>query len=180
MALIALAAIVGGCASTGPQSTRLTTDDFIATSSDMAAQLRGSDFLRERTPDSPRIVIAIRSVENLTSDLMSGGEKWTLMNRVRNSVAVRDVCREKNIAFVIPAEKLESGREKGTLEPDAAAGRAPTHVMSAIFTSIRRAAKNQRADVYSCQYQITDLATGQLAWSGVFEFQRQAAGRAYD
>lgn len=175
----AACALAAGCA--GPaRSTAITVGDIQETAAEMAARLRGSDFLKERGPDSPRMVVAIQKVENLTLDLIPEADRWYLMDKVRSSFSLTELSKEKNIAFVIPAEKLRAARAKGTLEGDFAPERAPTHEMTATFRSVTRTAGLDRTDLYLCEYRITDLADGALEWSDAFEFKRAALGRAYD
>lgn len=177
--MAACAAGMPGCAAP-VKSTAITVSDIQEVAVEMAAKLRGSDFLKDRGPDSPRMVIAIQRVENLTLDIIPEADRWYLMDRVRSSFSLAELSKEKNIGFVIPAEKLRAAREKGTLDDDFAAGRAPTHEMTATFRSVTRAAGLNRTDLYLCEYRITDLADGTLDWSDAFEFKRAALGRAYD
>src|SRR5689334_9344693 len=69
---------IASCA--GPaRSTALTMGDLEATTAAMAAKLSASPLLAERNAHSPRMVIAISKVENLSSDLIPEGEQWWLM-----------------------------------------------------------------------------------------------------
>lgn len=175
----ACALAAGGCAAPA-RSTAITVGDIQETAAEMAAKLRASDFLKERGPGSPRMVIAIQKVENLTMDLIPEADRWYLMDKVRSSFSLTELSKEKNIAFVIPAEKLRAARERGTLDETFAAERSPTHEMTATLRSVTRTAGQARTDLYLCEYRITDLADGALEWSDAFEFKRAALGRAYD
>jgi hypothetical protein len=179
LSVLILGACLAGCAG-APKSTQMTSDDLEVTTAAMAQQLSGSRFLADRGPDSERMVIAINKVENLTSDLMPVGEQWMLMERVKGSLPIVELGKQKNIAFVIPAEHLREGRARGTLPEEYASERKPTHEMSATFISGTRMAGKDRTDAYLVEYRITDLATGELVWNGTFEFKRAAAGLAYD
>ena len=172
-------AAVGGCAAPA-RTTTMTAQDLEETTAEMAARLRASDLLVNRTPDSPRMVIAINKVQNLSSDLIPEGEQWWLMERVRTSLPVVELGKQRNVAFVIPAEHLRGGQSRGTLDAEFASGRRPTHEMSATFRSGTRSAGKHRTDAYLVEYRITDLETGELAWVDTFEFKRAAVGLAYD
>ena len=174
-ALGALAA----CAATPARASTLTSDDLVVTTDQMASQLAASEFLGSRTPESPPIVIAIDKVQNLTSDLIPEGQQWWMMARVRDQLNLNTLRRDRNVRFVIPRQYLREGMERGNLE-DGVAARAPTHQMSATFHSATRFAKATRTDAYLCEYRITSLETGELQWSGTFEFKRAAFGKAYD
>ncbi|MDX2148628.1 MAG: hypothetical protein SFZ23_14015 [Planctomycetota bacterium] len=181
---------LGGCASGGTRSTRLQADDFQATAVEVAAKLSASDWLRERGPDSPPIIVTISSVENLSSDIITQGERWYLMERLVDSDALAALRRERNIRFVLNAERAQSLRigeradagPTSSLQADAPqpAGRAPTHAMHATLQSITRAAGLDRTEVYACQYRLVELASGETIWTDRFEFKRAAVGRSYD
>jgi hypothetical protein len=171
---------LAGCASTGPKSTVLTASDLDTTTAVMAQKLSDSRLLAERTPDSPKMTIAISKVQNLTSDIITEGEQWSLMEKVRGSLPIVELGKQKNLTFVIPAEHLRSAQAKGTLPTDFASGRKPTHEMDATFRSATRSGGLDRTDAYLVEYRITDLASGELVWDETFEFKRVARGLSYD
>lgn len=179
VAATACCATLSGCASPA-RATTLSADDLETTSNEMAAKLRDSQFLRERTPDSERMVIAINKVENLTSDIIPSGEAWWMMTRVRDSIGIQVLSKEKNIRFVIPEEFLRQARGAGTLPADAGLARNPTHEMGATFRSVTRAASRNRTDAYLCEFRISSLADGETKWLDAFEFKKTAVGRSYD
>ncbi len=162
----------------------MTTEDYEYVAVDMADKLRAglveSSLLANRTGDTPPMVIAISKVTNLTSDLMSEGAKWYLMERVKSALPLSTLSRDKNIVFVIPAEHLRDAHRRGTVESDFAAERKPSHAMTATFTSVTRATGKDRTDLYYCEYTITDLKSGEMVWTDKVEFKRVAHGRAWD
>jgi len=179
LSAIAALGILPGCANK-PRSTTLTVSDIESTAAEMAAKLGGSELLAARTPESPPMVIAINKVENLTSDLIPESEQWYLMQKVRGSLPIVNLGKERNVKFVIPVQHLREGRESGAYAENVAAERRPTHEMSATFRSATRAASLDRTEVYMCEYRITDLTSGELEWTEIVEFKRAAFGRAYD
>lgn len=162
------------------QSTRLQTRDFQDISTEVAASLQSSDFLRDRTSDSALILIAIRKIENLTTDILAEGEKWFLMDRVMNSGVMTELRHERNIRFVIPKDRLDALAEANQWAGPIAADRHPTHTMTAVLRNVTRAAGIDRTDLYSAHYAITSLGTGETVWSGEYLLKRVAAGRAYN
>lgn len=179
-ALIAAGSLapLSGC-STPARASTLTGDDLVVTTDQMASRLAASEFLGTRTPDSPPIVVAIDKVQNLTSDLIPEGQQWWMMARVRDQLNTNTLRRDRNVRFVIPQQFLREGMERGNFE-EGVAQRAPTHEMAATFRSATRFAKAARTDAYMCEYRITDITTGELQWTGEFEFKRAAFGKAYD
>jgi hypothetical protein len=179
IAAIASVALLAGCAGAA-RSTQLTNADLDDTTAVMSQKLAGSRLLAERTAQSPRMVVAIAKVENLSSDLIPESEQWMLMERVKGSQPIIQLGKEKNVAFVIPAEHLSAARRAGTLPEEAALARNPTHEMTATFRSGTRMMGMNRTDAYFVEYRITDLSTGTLEWDETFEFKRAASGIAYD
>lgn len=168
-----------GCAGT-PKSSALTSDDLSTTATELAAKLAASDFMRERTPESPRMVIALNKVENLSNDLIPSGEQWYMMVRLRDSMPIGSLRTQRNMAFVIPREHLDAGAEAGNFPAGFAGSREPTHEMSATFRSSRRAAGKDRTEGYDCEFRITDLSTRELVFADTVSFKRVSYGKSYD
>ncbi len=162
------------------QSTAITSEDLREITTEIAERLKASDFLRERTLESPPLTITLRKVINYTSDVLREGDRWYLMYRVLDSFEIRTLSQEKNIRIVIPVERLAELRANVPDAEQAAAARQPTHTMEAIFRSVTAAAGKARTDAYYCQYRVTELDTGEVVWSDRFEFKRAAVGRAYN
>jgi hypothetical protein len=167
----------GGCAAPA-RTTALSAGDLDAVVGDMAQRLHREVFA-DRTPESPPMRIAIQRVENLTSDIIPMDEQWQIMARIRDSQPIVELSNRCNVRFVIPAEYLAESRTRED-EPGFAAARAPTHEMTATFMSLLRSAGADRTDLYTCEFRITDLATGNLEWVGVFQFKRAAVGKSYN
>lgn len=174
-----MAVTIAGCG-TPPKTSTLTTEDLEETTTQMAAQLGSSDFLKERTKDSEAIIVAIDKVRNLTSDLIPEGQQWFMLSRVRDQLDVGTLRTTRNVRFVIPQQFLERAKRAGTIEGDLVLKREPTHQMSATFRSLTRAAGKDRTDAYICEYRITEIKSGALAWTGEYAFKRAAFGKAYD
>lgn len=169
--------IPAGCAS-APKSSRLSVDDIEFTAKELAAKLADSRLLRERTAESPRMVVAIDKVENLSNDLIPESDQWYMMVRVRNSQSMESLRRLRNIVFVVPAEKARSGVTE--FDREFTSGRRPTHVMSATYTSAVRTAGKDRTDAYMCELRMTDIDTREVVFADSVEFKKVAFGKAYD
>jgi hypothetical protein len=164
----------------GPHSASLTIDDLQSTATELAAKLSASDFLKQRTSGSPRMVIALNKVENLSNDLIPSADQWYMMVRLRDATPVATLRRDRNMAFVIPREHLQAGQEAGDLPADFASQRAPTHEMTATFRSARRSAGLERTEGYDCEFRITDLSTREVVFADNVSFKRIAHGLSYD
>ena len=168
-----------GCAPKASTS-RLTTDDLQTITIQMAESLGSSDFLSDRNPQSPDMIITLQSVQNLSSDLIPTSEQWYLVERVVDSLPVRELARSKNIRFVRAADKIREGRRRDNVRLDDASERAPTHILTATYTSVVRTTADERTDAYYCEYSIVDRASGELDWIDKFEFKREAFGLSWD
>ncbi|MEX2214786.1 MAG: hypothetical protein WD768_11690 [Phycisphaeraceae bacterium] len=150
----------------------------------MSAKLASSDFLRDRNPSSPPILITINKVENLTSDLIPPAEQWMLMARLQGSLNLVSVRNQKNISFQVPPEYGPLIRDAGYNEP---LPHSPmfTHTMTATYRSATRTKREDgfvvgRVDLYQMQYRIFDVTTRALVWNDEFAYKREALGRAQD
>lgn len=173
--LCVLASCLCACGSGAPKSSRLEVGDIEHTAKELAAKLSESDFLRGRSADSPRVVIAITRVENLSADVIPEADRWYLMARVRDSQGVQELRRLRNVVFILPG-----AYERSNSADDPPAERRPTHEMLATLHSATRTAGKDRTDAYLCEMRITSLDTGEIVWSGLVEFKKTAFGKSYD
>ena len=166
-----------------PQTTRMTAGDFVEMAGQMAQSLIHSDAVGERRPDSPRWVVSIDKVQNLSSDVMTEPEQWAIMARLRGAMPIQSLWDLKNVRFVIPPQRVVALRHHpDAVEFGASFGsrRQPTHMMTATFRSITRAQATRRIDLYYCEFEILDLDTGQTVWTDRFEYKRAARGHIWD
>ena len=180
--LLAFPACASGPAHMQGESSTIAFEDITDTAKEMAEKLASSDFLRDRTAASPPVTITLSKVVNYTSDVIRDSERWYLMYRVLDSLPLRELRTSKNIKVVIPRERLEDLRlAAGDPNlPPLGEQRDPTHVMDATFRSVTYQSGKARTDAYYCQYRITDIRSGEVAWSDGFEFKRSALGRLID
>ncbi len=178
----ACALIVGlaGCAGSGGGSSRLDNEDFIEFAASAGESLRASQQVRERNEGSEAWFVALTDPVNLSSDVISEGERWSIMERLKDSMPLASLRAERNISFVIPrevADRLEGIESDWQL---AMGDRAPSHTLEATIRSVTRRAHEQRADLYSFQMSIVDVSSGEVVWSDDLLLKRAAVGRAWD
>ena len=167
------------------QTTRMQLDDFNAAAAAMAQSLAASQWLRDRSSNSPPIIVTINKVQNLTDDIMTPAEQWMFIEKVRTTLPIQQLRETKNIHFQIPPEQQARLQADGfNLPPDTAP--QPTHLMTAVFLSAPRVVRNREAqidrrqDYYYMEYTVTDIATRKMVWSDTFEFKREARGLLID
>ncbi|MFO0830592.1 MAG: hypothetical protein U0637_01990 [Phycisphaerales bacterium] len=178
--LLGVCGVVLPACSAPARSTRLTGADLSDMAGELAQKLRDSDFMKLRTADSPAAVITWDRVENLTMDIITPGEQWSMMQRVRDSAGLVQLGKDKAFTLVIPAALKAEGEQRGGFERGFGAGRAPTHRMDATMRSATRSATSHRTDTYLCDFRVTELATGALLWSDTVALKRAAAGLSFD
>lgn len=166
-----------GCSSP-PRSSRLQTDDFVATASEMSASLAASDFLADRSPTSEPIVLSLQKTENLSTDVISEAEQWYLVERVFDTIPIRQLRDHYSIRVVRPADHIRASNRD--LYDDVSGRMPPTHTLTATFRTMLRSGNESRTDTYGCRYEVIDLTSGEVVWSDLFEFKRSAFGRSWD
>ncbi|MCE9591117.1 MAG: hypothetical protein K8S99_11395 [Planctomycetes bacterium] len=179
--LTAALLLLAACAPS--RSTRMTVSDWEVMGSAMAASLAQSPAITRRTPASEPWVVSIDKVQNLTSDVMTEGEQWGIIARLRGTLPMRALKDQKNIAFVIPPEQMKKVQQSG-----AAAGvdgqfgerRKPTHLMTATFRSVTRAQAERRTELYYAEFELLDIHDGVPVWTDRFEYKREAVGHVWD
>jgi hypothetical protein len=179
-------AATAGCETTPKygRSTRMTVDDLNTISAAMTQSLAQSDAIMNRTPTSPLWLISIDRVTNLSSDLMSESERWYVIQKIRSSLPIRAFSKQKNIRFLISAERLNAIRNDPNLDLNPTetrpANRKPTHQMTATFRSITRAQAIQRTELYYCEFELFNFQESTPVWIDKFEYKRGASGHIWD
>jgi hypothetical protein len=175
-----LAVALSGCASTPPRTTTLIQNDYDHISAEMAAKLRGSEFLASRGPDSPPMQVSIEKVQNLTSQIIPEADQWWFVHKLRAATPMNVLAEQKNIRFVMPPEQVARLRSRGDIDVRAPAERYPTHTMTATFRTTTRMSEQDRTELYMCSFSIIHIDTGELVWVDSVEFQRTAQGLMWD
>lgn len=170
--VITLMLMLVGCG-TARRTTRIAVDDYEVMATEMSDSLADSDAIAERGPDSEPWVVSINKVMNLTSDVMSESEQWSIVEQIRGSLPMSDLWKTKKIRFVLPAERREA-------DPMLSDDAGVTHVMTATFRSSTRAVADGRTELYYCEFELMDLKTGVPVWLDRFEYKRTASGLLWD
>jgi len=181
--VVAMSAVTG-CA--GPESTRLRASDFDETLGKMIQSLSSSEFLAERSPDSPPAWVVIDKVENLTNDVIPPAEQWMLVARLQSAMPLQRFREQYRVMFQITPERHALLRQAG-FTGELSTPPAITHTLSAVFMSAPRAGRdikagmvNTRSDYYYLEYRLVDVKTRETKWLDTFEIKQQAKGLAID
>lgn len=149
----------------------------------MSQSLRHSDAFTQRDPQSEPWVVSFEKVQNLSTEIMTRGEQWGIIAMIRGAQPINSLWDQSRVVFVIPAQYAID--QRGTLDSERAdkgfgSERGVTHTITATFRSVTRADAKGRTDLYSAQFQMLDLKTGEPVWLDEFEFKRTASGSIRD
>lgn len=136
----------------------------------------------QRGPNDEPWTVSIDKVTNLTDDLLTQGEQWGIMARLRGTQPIVTLWDEKKVRFVITPERRDLVKTQQPLDFDERFGqeRAVTHVLTATFRSVQRGDFTTRTDLYACEFELIDVRAGQPVWNDRYEFKRQALGAVWD
>lgn len=186
-AILLAAGVLSASACRSPENatTRMSVGDFEEVAAQFAAQLAKAKPIEGRTPQSdPPMVIAFQKVTNLSGDIMTPGDQWAALNQVRGTADVQRLWDDKRVAVVLTADQtrkqVQSGIEETRSGTSYAVDRHPTHIITATLHGTQRSAGNERTDLYVWQFEMFDLATNQLVWSGECLIKRRAFGSQRD
>lgn len=177
------AATLAGCRA-APATSRMSVEDFEEVAAQFAKSFGASPVLANRGPRSEPMVVAFQKVLNLSGDILTPGEQWAAINRVRSARPLERMWDEKQVAFVLSADQarrqVASGIEETRQGSGFAGERRPTHVVTATLQGTRRAQAGERTDMYVWHFEMLELRTNQLVWSGECLIKRQAFGSLRD
>lgn len=201
VALAATQAMLVSCAGQqAERTTRLRASDLEIGVAEVREDLASSAFMGTRTAESGPIRIVPSEMVNLSSDRLARIDRWAAVTKVLFDPSVRAMFEAKNIQTLMPrdtallltrygvdvdpAARVVGGAGLGVDEsPDF----APTHVFGARVMSITRAsgvgpreASNLRQETIRVEYQIVELQSRRVEWSGAHEFKRVGVGLLID
>jgi len=171
---------LSGCGSAPrAHTTFLNSVDLTDMTDRMAESFAGDELMTQRSPRSEPWVVSMDRVHNLTNQIIPEREKWLYLARLRALLQGSEMARQRNITWVIPPERWPMVQaELGDAPPELR--RAPTHELTAEFGALTSTSARGRSDAYLCEYQLVDLHSGQIVWSGRWEAKRSVAGKTYD
>ena len=186
-----LSGLVGCAAPDRTRTTRMTVGDLEEVAARIAASLGASEAIARRGPESQRWVIGTVPLLNLSTDIFTQAEKEWLPAKLRTSLPMLALGKERNLAFVaMPRRVLDERRrvvEEGETNIDPASlgrYRSTTHALVGEVRSVTRGTNRGdaagRTDLYYVEFELIDLATNQTLWSGACEIKRRAGGSLWD
>ena len=181
--------VVSLCGCGGGDSTRISVEQYRAFLPTLAEKFRESDFLAARSAASPTGAVSIVNVKNLTTDVIPLSLQWNLMAQLAGLLSELPACRATHLDFQLPPDRVAFLRRYGkTPEEMNLSPAPPTHIMSAVFRSVRRAARGDGGTgheekthlLYLLSVRIVNVQTRQMVFQGNIDFEVYAAGRSID
>ncbi len=177
-----------GCAAPPERTTLLRAADLRVNTMQIVDQLAGSDWLRGRDTQSPRIVLRPERLENLSDNRLSQGDQWAAMSMVLLNQRMLDMLRSRNVVVQMPPLRSEAIARAGLTVNEPAAQLEPTHLFSGRLRSLTRAGggenagsdRVQRRDTFLFEYVVSDIRSREVNWSGQTEISRLAHGSLID
>lgn len=187
LAGIVLAVSLCGCG--GGESTRISVEQYQAFLPTLAEKFRASKFLAARSEASPTATVSIVNVKNLTTDVIPLSLQWNLMAQLAGLLSELPDCRASHLDFQLPPDRVAFLRRYGkppeqmNIDPT-----PPTHIMSAVFRSVRRAGRDDNGAgheddthlLYLLSVKIVDVKTREMVFQGNIDFEVKATGRSID
>lgn len=166
-------------ASPHARTTFLNSVDLVDMTDRMAESFAADERMSARTSQSPPWVISMDRMHNYTNQIMPEDEKWLYLARLRAQLQQSEIVRRRNVIWVIPPERWPMvQRELGDAPLELR--RTPTHELTAEFGALTNTSGKGRSDAYLCEYQLVDIQSGEMVWSGMWEVKRSVAGKTYD
>jgi hypothetical protein len=190
-------AMVSCAAPQTERTTRLRASDLEIGVADVREDLAASAFLTGRGAESGGLRIVPSEMANLSSDRLARIDRWAAVTKVLFDPSVRALLEERNIQTLMPRDTallltrygvdVDPSTRVAPVGMDESPDFAPTHVFGARVMSITRASSNDRTEpsnlrqeTIRVEYQIVDLQSRRVEWSGAHEFKRVATGLLID
>ncbi len=177
-----------GCGQTG-RSARIPIKQYSLIVPQLTERFQASRFVLDRDGNAGPTLVAITNIKNLTTDVIPLYTQWSLMSQLSGRLSELPACRSRDIRFMIPPERREYLQRYAAAREDdelgVSPGDAPTHILSAVFRSVRRAEASDGYEedlqmLYVLDMQLTDARSREIVWHDSMDFQVQAQGLAID
>jgi hypothetical protein len=161
-------------------NTALDSVDLQKMTDDMAAKIVADPDVQAAIAKEGQLPVVVQPVENrMVAEVLPRGPAQAFTARVRvllakhapdrflwvmNRDAFYDLrARETDIDLGPPPERVQ-----------------PRYALTSIFSSLTKEDSKRRSAYYLCEYQLTDLAAGNLLWSGSYEVKKIAVRQFLD
>jgi hypothetical protein len=173
---------IAGCTSAveSGHNTALDAVDLQQMTDDMAAKIVADPNVQAAIAKEGQLAVVVQPVENrMVAEVLPRGPAQAFTARVRVLLSKhapdrflwvmnRDAFyelrnRELDIDLGPPPERVQ-----------------PRYALTSIFSSLTKEDPKRRSAYYLCEYQLTDLAGGNLLWTGSYEVKKIAVRQFLD
>jgi hypothetical protein len=174
--------ILSGCTSAveSGHNTALDAVDLQQMTDDMAAKIVADPQVQAAIAKEGQLPVVIQPVENrMVAEVLPRGPAQAFTARVR--VLLSKHAPERFL-WVMNRDAFYELRNR---EVDIDLGPQPERVqpryaLTSIFSSLTKEDPKRRSAYYLCEYQLTDLASGNLLWTGSYEVKKIAVRQFLD
>jgi hypothetical protein len=174
--------ILSGCTSAvqSGRNTALDSVDLKRMTDDMAQKIVADPDVQAAIAREGSMPIVVQPVENrMVAEVLPRGPAQAFTARVRVLLSRHAPDR---FQWVMNRDAFYELRAR---ETDIDLGPAPERVqpryaLTSIFSSLTKEDLKRRSAYYLCEYQLTDLAGGNLLWSGAYEVKKVAVRKFLD
>jgi hypothetical protein len=174
--------ILSGCTSAvqSGRNTALDSVDLRRMTDDMAQKIVADPDVQAAIAREGSMPIVVQPVENrMVAEVLPRGPAQAFTARVRVLLSRHAPDR---FQWVMNRDAFYELRAR---ETDIDLGPAPERVqpryaLTSIFSSLTKEDLKRRSAYYLCEYQLTDLAGGNLLWSGAYELKKVAVRKFLD
>jgi PBP1b-binding outer membrane lipoprotein LpoB len=168
---------LSGCASAveAGQNTALNGTDLIAMTDDMAMKILASPAVQQAIAREKTLKVVVQPVVNqMRAEVLPKGPADAFTARLRSLLSHHAPDQftwimNRNAFYSLRNQQL-SGVELGP-SPDAI---NPEYALTATFTSLADENSQGRSSYYVCVYDLTNLQTRDVLWTGSYEVQKKA------
>lgn len=164
----------GGCASavaTG-RSAALDSVDLVAMTDSMAAELAGDARVQAAIAREGPLRIVVQPVENrLTAEVLPRGPAEAFTARLRALLSQQAPDRFTWVMNRAAWRRFRNRELDFDIGPPPESVN-PRYALTATFSSLADEDRRRRTSYYLCVYELTDLQTRGLLWSGRYEVKK--------
>ncbi len=172
----------GGCASavSAGSNTALDAVDLVRMTDRMAASIAGDAAVQRILAQRGSMTIVVEPVVNLmTAAVLPRGQADAFTARVRSLLSKHDPERfvwvmNRDAFYALRQQELnvDLGPQPERVQPE--------YALTAKFQSLVHETKDRRSDYYLCVYELSDLKSGDVIWSDMYEVKKTAVGGMLD
>ena len=171
-----------GCTSAvqSGRNTALDSVDLVKMTDDMATKIVADPRVQAAIAREGQLPVVVQPVENrMVAEVLPRGPAQAFTARVRVLLSKHAPDR---FLWVMNRDAFYELRNR---EVDIDLGPQPERVqpryaLTSIFSSLTKEDPKRRSAYYLCEYQLTDLASGNLLWTGSYEVKKIAVRQFLD